>query len=439
MGKGSIGWQPHGIHVSGGRTRSSSVIVAVLGTLLSVAALAGTASAHAAGSAHPDEWDRLLLILIVLGAIVAALVYSVMVLALWRYRENSPYVRMEPSTHNFKLEAVWTTIPLILVTIVIILSLQVLSTTEDLPEDGITIEVIARQFEWEFVYPDNTTTKNEIWVEEGQTVIFKISSEDVIHSFSLPEFRLKVDAFPNYVDEAYIIAEPAGEYNIFCAEFCGDIHSSMIGTLHIYPEGVNDKPWGPPPGEVPPPPEQEEVTVDLELRESGGHGPEEPWSITPSLVELPFDAEVTFRVWNNGSEAHSFVMRLPYTGRIYDIPPGEFRYLNFTSDKPTAGVTGFCDDGDHKDRGLWTTIMVEPDPGGVGTDADDIAFPYAPALYGLALVILGVGMVAAIRTPKQEVHEDLLLQETTDEHDYHVLGEDAEEVETEGDKGDEGT
>jgi len=445
MGKGSIGWQPHGIHVPGGRTRSSSVIAAVLGGLLSVVTLAGWASAHAAGSAHPGEWDQLLLLLIVMGAIVAALVYSVMVLALWRYRENSSYVRKEPSTHNFKLEAVWTIIPLIVVTVVVILSLQVLSTTDDLPEDGITIEVIARQFEWTFVYPDNTSTKNELWVEEDQTVIFKIWSEDVIHSFSLPEFRLKVDAFPNYVDDAYIIAEPAGEYNIFCAEFCGDIHSSMIGTLHIYPKGVNDKPWGPPPGEVPPPPGQEEVTIDLELKESGGPGPEEPWSITPSLVDLPFDAEVTFRVWNNGSEAHSFAMRLPYTGRVYDIPPGEFRYLNVTSDKPTAGVTGYCNDGDHEDRGLSATIMVQPEMGGSGTDADDIAFPYAPALYGLALVILGVGMVAALRTPKQEVHADHLLIETDDEHDYHVPGEDTEEGEKKSkakDKeaeGDEGT
>lgn len=443
MGKGSLGWQPSGNPVPGGRIRSSSVIAAVLGALSSVATLAGTASAHAAGSAHPGEWDQLLLILIVMGAIVAALVYSVMVLALWRYRENSPYVRKEPSTHNFKLEAVWTIIPLIVVTVVVILSLQVLSTTEDLPEDGITIEVIARQFEWTFVYPDNTTTKNEIWVEEGQTVIFKIWSEDVIHSFSLPEFRLKVDAFPNYVDDAYIIAEPAGEYNIFCAEFCGDIHSSMIGTLHIYPKGVNDKPWGPPPGEVPPPPDQEKITIDLELRESGGPGPEAPWSITPSLVELPFDAEVTFRVWNNGTEAHSFVMRPPYTGRAFDIPPGEYRYLNFTSDKPTAGVAGYCPDRDHEDQGLSTTIMVEPDPGGGGTDADDIDFPYAPALYGLALGILGVAMVAAIRTPKKEVHEDHLLPESTDEHDYHVPGEDAEGGVKEGkdkdDKGDEGT
>jgi cytochrome c oxidase subunit II len=394
-----------------GRIRSSSIVAAALGFVISLAALSGYASAHAAGSASPEEWDSLLLLLIVLGAIVATLVYSAIVLALWRFRESSDYVRKEPQTHNFKLEAVWTTIPLIIVTVIVILSIQVLETTEELPEEGITIEVIARQFEWEFVYPDNTSTKNELWIEEGQTVIFKIQSEDVIHSFFLPDFRLKVDAFPNYVDDAYIIAEPAGEYNIFCAEYCGDVHSSMLATLHIYHRGLNDKPL-----------------VDIEMADVIGNGSQPPWSTTPSLIDLPYGAEVTLRVWNNASQGHPFHLGAPYDRTLDAIPPGEFRYVNFTADKPTAGVPAYCQEEGHREGGLSTTIVVEPDTG-EGTVVEDIAFPYAPALYGLGLVILGLTMGVALRTPKEDVHEEHTIVDQDDGHDYHVPGEEEEKTE----------
>jgi len=432
MGKGSHGWQPSGTVVPGERHWSSHISAVVLGAAILLIGLASSAAAHAAGSAHPDEWDQLLLIVLGLGTIVAIIVYSILVLGLWRYRESSNYLRKEPSTHNTKLEIVWTIIPVILVTIVIVLSIDVMRTTEDLPEEGITIEVIAKQFEWEFVYPDNTSTMDEVWVEEGQIVIFEIHSEDVIHSFALPDFRLKVDAFPNYVDYAYIIAEPAGDYDIYCTEFCGDLHSSMLGTLHIYPNGTNDKPWGPPPGEIPPPPETEEITVDLEMREDGGPNAEQPWSITPSYLELPYEADVTLRVWNNGTENHTFRLEDPYDRYIENIPPGEFRYLNFTSDMPTGGIKGYCDLDDHREQGLVTLIVVEQVRGGEGIVVEDANDAILPFLYGLAILIFAVMAFMALRTPKAEKHEDHVLEDKDGEHDYHLPGE----VDEDEDRGD---
>jgi cytochrome c oxidase subunit II len=437
MGKGSHGWQHSGSIVPGERHWSSHLSAAVLGVAILLIGLAGPAAAHAAGSASPDEWDRLLLIVLGLGTIVAVIVYSVMVLGLWRYRESSDFPRKEPSTHNTRLETIWTIIPVILVTIVIVLTLDVMSTTEDLPEEGITIEVIAKQFEWKFVYPDNSSTIDEVWVEEGQTVIFEIHSEDVIHSFSLPAFRLKVDAFPNYVDNAYIIAEPAGDYDIYCAEFCGDLHSSMLGTLHIYHEGTNDKPWGPPPGEIPPPPETEEITIDLEMREDGGPDPEQPWSMTPSYLELPYEADVTLRVWNNGTMDHSFRLEDPYDRYIENIPSGEFRYLNFTSDKPTGGINGYCDLDDHRERGLVTLIVVEQVRGGEGIVVEDASDAILPSLYGLAVLIFAVMAFLALRTPKADRHEDHVREGKDGEHDYHLSDEDREKEDDGDTEGDE--
>jgi cytochrome c oxidase subunit II len=412
---------------------SLSVGAAVLGAVISVSAFAGTASAHAAGSAHPDDWDRLLWIVLIMAIIVAIVVYSLIGLALWRYRESSPFVRKEPSIHNPRLEAIWTIIPVILVTVIVILSLQVLQTTEDLPEEGIEIEVIGRQFEWLFVYPDNTTSVNDVWVEEGQTVIFKIWATDVIHSFWLPDFRLKVDAFPNYVDDAYIIAEPAGDYEIVCAEFCGDIHSEMLGTLHIFKKGLSDKPWGPPPGEVPPPPEILEVTIDIELREDGGPGATSPWSMRPSLIELPQDSEVTFRIWNNGTEAHGFHLAAPYDRTITEISPGGFAYMNFTADMPTRGIVASCPDDDHRAMGMRATVLVEaeaqePDPVEEGS-----GFPHVGVLYGMGLLLLGVVLAAALKEPRGARHEDHEL-EVEDRHDEFQVseGEEGEKVDEDG-------
>jgi cytochrome c oxidase subunit II len=389
-----------------GAGRSSHISFLTVLIIVMVTALAGTATAHAAGSAHPEEWNRLLWIVLGLGIAVGVFVFALMAVAIWRYRENSPYIRKEPSTHNFKLEVVWTIIPVILVTVVIVLSLGVLSTTEDIPNEGLHIDVIGRQFEWEFIYPDNTTSIDEVWVEDGQTVIFTIWSEDVIHSFFMPDFKLKVDAFPNYKDTVYIVATPPGEYQIVCAEFCGDIHSEMLGTLHVFKKGLSDKPYGPPPGEAPPPPVVEVAIFDVELREDGGPNATVPWSIDPSIIEVNETAEVTLRVWNNGTQTHGFSLQPPYNRTITEIPPGEFRYLNFTAEHPTRGVQAFCPDDDHRTKGMNTTLVVNPErvEAGVGTEEAEISPRY---LYGGALALLGVVMVTAIwRKPRDEEADD---------------------------------
>lgn len=425
MGMGMSWWTRDGQRPHRGLSASLTVTI----TLASMAAISGTASAHAAGSAHPDDWTRLIWILVIMATGVAAVVYGLMVLALWRYRESSFYIRKEPKVHDTKLESVWTVIPVILVAVIVVLSLQVMQTTDDLPEEGIRIQVIGRQYEWTFIYPDNTTTKNDIWVEEGQTVIFEITATDVIHSFFLPDFYLKVDAIPNVVDEAFIIAEPAGEYEIYCAEFCGDIHSEMLGTLYIYPEGANDgKPWGPPPGEVPPPPEIEEVHMDLEIREDGGPDETRPWSINPSTIQLPLDAEVSFRVWNNGTASHSLSLAPPYGRYVGAIPPGEFRYLNFTADMPTAGTVCFCDEDDHLERGLQAKVVVVDTGEGDGALVPPPTFPWVPSLYGVAFVLFGALFVAAMRPPSRpEPHVIGTDEDTGEEPTEEDTGEDVEE------------
>ncbi|MCK4971167.1 MAG: hypothetical protein KAS77_11580, partial [Thermoplasmata archaeon] len=180
------------------------------------------------------------------------------------------------------------------------------------------------------------------------------------------------------------------------------------------------------PGTIPPPPETEEITVDLEMREDGGPDPEQPWSITPSFIELPYEADVTLRVWNNGTQNHTFRLEDPYDRYIENIPPGEFRYLNFTSNMPTGGIEGYCDLDDHRQMGLRTLIVIEQERGGEGIVVEDASDAVLPFLYGLAVLIFAVMAFFALRTPKADMHDDHILEGKDGNHDYHDPGADAE-------------
>ncbi len=403
MGKGRQRWNA-GPGDAGTRPRRwPRASPAVLALAIALVSTAGPAAAHGAGSAHPDDWIRLVTIVLVMAAIIAGVVYGAIILAIWRYREGSPYVRKPPRVHDPKMESVWTMVPVIMVTLIVALSLQVMYETDEIPDEGVHIQVIGKQYAWIFVYPDNTTALNELWIEEGQTVIFEIIATDVVHSFFLPDFFLKVDAFPGYYDEAWLVAEPAGDYDIWCAEYCGEEHTEMTGVLHIYPKGISGKPFGPPPGEVPPPPEVRSVNATLEISETGG-GTEPTWAVSPPTIELPLDAEVSLRVWNNASSNFSLSLSPPYRRSIADIPPGESRFINFTADKPTAGTTCVCRavDGEYEAE-VTTTLRVVPDIPDLPSYQrdDDVEAPWVPILFGVALGILAVSLYMAVRPPKR--------------------------------------
>jgi cytochrome c oxidase subunit II len=423
MGKGSHLWmdaiEPKASLVPGW---SRATLVLLVGLLASVAS-AGLASAHGSGSAHPDDWKRLLNIVLVMAAIVATVVYSAITIALWRYGENSTYKRKEPKVHDRKLETIWTIIPAIMVILIVIFSVQVMTETLEAPEDSIHIQAIGRQFQWEFVYPDNTSSINEVWVEEGHPVVFDITSEDVLHSFFLPSFYLKVDAFPKRSDEGYFVAEPAGTYDIFCAEFCGQAHHSMRAELHIFERGLSDKPYGPPPGQGPSPPEVDHRNVTLELSEEGGPTAERPWSITPSIIQVPHWAEVSLKVWNNGSQPFDLVLNPPYSRTIEVIPPGEFRYMNFTAELPSAGTSVYSSGNDsegvfHRDKGLEATFVVVGDTSSEGPHAEEEGDSLLlTIIIAASIIVLAVLILAAFKHPPDEPQDAHPEPETVDEED----------------------
>lgn len=139
-------------------------------------------------------------------------------------------------SHSTKLEILWSVIPAILVIIVFFWGFNVYLKMHVVPKDAMEIKVTGQKWFWSFDYPEGINTVNELVVPAGTPVKLLLSSKDVIHSFFVPDFRIKMDALPNRYTITWFEAPQPGTHNLFCAEFCGDKHSDMIGKVKVLSE-----------------------------------------------------------------------------------------------------------------------------------------------------------------------------------------------------------
>ncbi len=139
-------------------------------------------------------------------------------------------------SHSMKLELLWSIIPTILVIIVFFWGFNVYMKMNVVPKDAMEIKVTGQKWFWSFDYPQGASTVNELVVPAGKPVKLLMSSQDVIHSFYVPDFRIKMDVLPNRYTITWFEAQERGTHNLFCAEFCGTGHSEMIGTVRVVGE-----------------------------------------------------------------------------------------------------------------------------------------------------------------------------------------------------------
>ncbi|MGH7681462.1 MAG: cytochrome c oxidase subunit II, partial [Candidatus Eiseniibacteriota bacterium] len=140
---------------------------------------------------------------------------------------------------NFKLEIVWTAIPAIAMVVLSGPSFTTLKNLETVPKADLTIEIIGHQWFWEYRYPgQGVAFANEaLVVPYGKTVAANITSIDVIHSWFVPEFGVKMDANPGRVNHTWFKIEKPGVYKGQCAELCGVLHGQMLITVNaVTPE-----------------------------------------------------------------------------------------------------------------------------------------------------------------------------------------------------------
>lgn len=138
-----------------------------------------------------------------------------------------------PIRGNTTLEVIWTAIPAAIVVFLAIYSYQILAKIDKLQPDALNVEVRAMQYAWQFYYPDADITSNELHMPLNRQVHLKLRSNDVIHSFWVPKFRMKKDVLPDRVTETLLTATDLGTYPIVCAELCGASHALMRANLVV--------------------------------------------------------------------------------------------------------------------------------------------------------------------------------------------------------------
>lgn len=160
---------------------------------------------------------------------------AVMIVFAVKYR-RSKHPNPADIRDNLNLEVVWTLIPTVIALTMFYVGWQSYVGLRDVPEDAMEIEVAGQMYSWIFLYPNDKETENELVVPLGQAVKLNITSWDVLHSFFIPSYRIKVDAVRGLTTYAWFNADKIGDYDILCTEFCGVDHAYMVAKLKIVAE-----------------------------------------------------------------------------------------------------------------------------------------------------------------------------------------------------------
>ncbi|MFW6089104.1 MAG: cytochrome c oxidase subunit II [Gemmatimonadota bacterium] len=189
--------------------------------------------------------DNLFWLIFWLTALAFVLVEFGVLWFLWRYRARDGHQAKYTHGH-LGAEIVWTAVPAVTMIFLGIYSGRIwadIRGADSFPEDALTIDVTAEQFEWNVTYPgadrvldteDDFTIRNRLEIPADEPVVIRLQSLDVIHSFFIPELRVKQDAVPGMEIPIWFEATETGEFQIACAELCGNGHYSMRASVVIH-------------------------------------------------------------------------------------------------------------------------------------------------------------------------------------------------------------
>lgn len=134
---------------------------------------------------------------------------------------------------NIPLEIAWTIIPILLVLLMFYYGYQAFLPTRNVPKGAMPVKVIGKMWDWTFDYGNGKIVKDTLVVPINKAIKLNLESPDVVHSFYVPAFRVKEDVVPGTVNYMWFNADKMGDYDIFCAEFCGLRHTYMLGIVRV--------------------------------------------------------------------------------------------------------------------------------------------------------------------------------------------------------------
>lgn len=218
--------------VSFWRTKALLFALFLLGALLSIAcqeAASTPQSTFGTEGDHAREVQDLFVPVIWLAVAVFILVEGLLVYAIFRFRAKAGQARPAQIHGNTKLELIWTIVPVLLLAGIAVPTLSTINKhAQDPDEDALVVRVKAHQWWWEFEYPEQQLiTANEMHIPVGRQVSVLLESEDVIHSFWVPQLAGKQDIVPTHTNRRVFTALTPGTYLGQCAEFCGASHANM--------------------------------------------------------------------------------------------------------------------------------------------------------------------------------------------------------------------
>lgn len=164
------------------------------------------------------------------------LVIGAVILFAVRYRRRRQGERTSRIDHSTWLEVTWTAIPLAMLLGLFGMGLKGYIDASVAPAEAMEIKVTGEKWLWTFTYPSGLVTINELGVPKDRPVKLLMSSKDVVHSFFVPEFRIKQDLVPGAYTTTWFQATEAKDVTILCAEYCGTGHSDMMGRIMVMEE-----------------------------------------------------------------------------------------------------------------------------------------------------------------------------------------------------------
>jgi cytochrome c oxidase subunit 2 len=175
--------------------------------------------------------DALFYFLIALSLFFGLLIAFLIVYFAVKYRRRPGRERGVSTEENISLEIFWTVTPLGITMVLFFWGATIFLDQTQPPVGAIDITVVGRQWMWKLQHPEGQREIDELHVPVGRPVKLTMTSEDVIHSFFVPAFRIKMDVIPGRYTTAWFEATREGEYRIFCSQYCGTQHSGMLGRV----------------------------------------------------------------------------------------------------------------------------------------------------------------------------------------------------------------
>lgn len=196
---------------------------------------------------HPDslamqstvrpEYDRFFWICVIICTAVATAIAVFLIYSAWRYRRRNPNELPSQLDVKVPVEVLWIGIPSLIFLGMFLYGAKLYFDIERPPDNAVTVYVEAKQWMWKVQHPDGIREINALHVPVGKAIRLKMISQDVIHSFYVPAFRIKQDVLPGRYTTIWFEADKPGTYHLFCAEYCGLNHSQMHGWIYALSPG----------------------------------------------------------------------------------------------------------------------------------------------------------------------------------------------------------